>query len=338
MRWIFILALLIPLTGKSQKVEYIRTSSTFANLGDYNPENNSVLFLAFDVDQSKEKLELSLRVKNVSTGKETILQQNLSREALGWLDASHVLIDSLRAISGPKSFLEWRGFLVRYDIYTHKRDTLTSSWYNSKNHVKDFLTSSNKIFYTIAYGAEDMKIRYWVEYSVNNGSSRIIKSFAIRSFSILTYQYIDNLDEIIYVKSKGEKKEIVRLSIASGSEATIQTIPEADAIIDTSTIIGQRFFYVCTRVPMSSRGVPDWRNAHYYIKAVDLKTGKITDVYNSKEEITKISRYKESQILVSVHGGGKTGTVDKRVEIPAGGEITLGLDAASYLCVFTPRQ
>jgi hypothetical protein len=322
--------LVLPLASFSQQiVERVSTQSTFANSGYYNKKNNSILFLAVEVDQLKEEINAAVKVKKLATNEEVIVPQNASFPPIGWLDSAHVLIKS--RVSGKKSLKKWRMALIRYNISTHKQDTLPSSWYTSDNSVGELLTADNRLFYTIAYGFEDMKVTYWMEYFVNSGEDKIIKKFDGDNVLILTYQYVPGTNNIIYVKSENNKKAFVRLSLSSGSETVIQTGIDDDAIDESSVVINGKLYFIVRHLPKDKSGSADWENVSYLIRSLDLETGRIRDVYKSRVEITEVSPYHQNQLLISVKGDLTEGVVNKKFDLPAGGRVSLDLDATSYL-------
>ncbi len=324
--------LLIPLIGICQsKPERIHTQSTFATFGDFNSQNGYMLFSATDVDTiSKKLIGTSVRLKNMSTEEEIIIQRNTLLPAIGWLDSSHVLIEAVTSIGEQKVFGDWKGYLIKHNIFTHQQDTLPSSWYTSYNSVENFLTSSNKLFYSIAYGSEEMKTTHWVEYLIGTGESKIIKKYDNHSFSILTYQYTPDNDEIIYIKGKGGKKELVSLSVSTGTERLIKTLPYQN-FGESSAVINGKFYFVVRDFPKDNSNHTNWKKVSYFLKSLDLKTGLISNIYISKSEITKVSSFQKGMILLSIQGSSSDSNVKKSFDLKAGGEVAVGLDATSYL-------
>jgi hypothetical protein len=327
--------LLLPLIASCQeRIEKIHTKSTFAALGDYNPLNDYTLFAASEVDvNSKELISTSVRIKNVSTEAEATVQKNTLLPAIGWLDSSQVLLQAEISVEGHKLFGDWRGYLIRYNIFTQEQDTLPTPWYTSSNHIDNFLTASNRIFFTIAYGSEQMKTTYWIEYLVNTNKSKIIKQYKDESFSLLAYQYLLDTDEIIYIKGKGKRKEFIKLSLATGSEKIIKVLVSEDGIEESTAIINGKFYYITREFPKDNIGIQDFRNAKYLIKSLDITTGQLSHIYESEVEITKISPYKEGALLLSVQGNLGEGSVKKSIDFPSGDKVSIGLDFSSYLYV-----
>ena len=70
------------------KVKKIETESTFANEGDYNNLNHHILFAAIDINSVTKSInDVSIRIKDLKTGKESIIVSNLylSSPAFGWI-------------------------------------------------------------------------------------------------------------------------------------------------------------------------------------------------------------------------------------------------------------
>lgn len=308
----------------------VPTDAVFSNFGDYNSSSNCFLYFGIDVNEKKKEVtRSSVRVRFLETGKEIVLQNNVLTPAIGWLDRSHVLIEASNAVGEERVFGNWKTFLIRYDVFTHQQDTLPSSWYNSDNSAENFLASDNRLFYTIAYGSEEMKTNHWIEYSVATGESRIIKKYDKSSFSILTYQYLPSTKEIIYVKGKGKEKEIIMLSLLTGEEKIITTIPSRN-IEESSAIADEKFYYIVRELPEDGLGYLDWKKVRYLLKSLDLKTGRISEIYASKDEITKISPYKENTLMLSIQGNLKD-SISKIFDLPSGGEVSVGLDFKSQV-------
>lgn len=327
--------LLLPLVSSCQeRIEKVYTQSTFAALGDYNSLNDYILFAAAEVDiRSKELIGTSVRIRKMSTEEEVALRENTLLPAIGWLDATHALLETRVSIEEQKLLGDWRGYLIRYNIFTHKQDTLPSSWYTSSNHTENFLAASNRIFYTIAYGSEEMKTTYWIEYLVNTEESKVIKKYDAENFSILSYQYLPDTDEIVYIKSKGKKKEFIRLSLSTGSEKIIKAIVSDNGIEESTAIVKEKLYYITRELQKDNTKVTDLKNAKYSIKSLDIRTGQVSDIYDSTVEITKVSPYKENALLLSVQGNLGEGNIQKTFDLPSGGEVSIGLDATSYLYI-----
>lgn len=292
--------LLLPMTSSCQTgIDRIHTQSTFATLGDYNTKNNCILFAATLVDTvSNELINSSLRIKNAA-GDEVVLEKDILLPAIGWLDSAYVLLEKGVPMRKPELFGKWQRVLVRYNIFTHHQDTLRCSWYTSSNHADKFLTSSNHFFYTIAYGSESRKTTYWVKYLVSTRESKIIKKFATGEFSILSYQYIPDTEEIVYIKGTGQKKEFIALSLSTGSEKIIKTVNSHDGIEESSTIINGKFYFIATEIRKNDSGASILGDARYFVRSLNLRTGQVSDVYKSKVEIAKISPYLENKLLLS---------------------------------------
>jgi len=312
------------------KLPAVLTDAVFANFGDYNSDNNCLLYFGIDVDEKKKEMtSSSIRVRFLETGKEIVLQNNILTPAIGWLDRSHVLIEASTAVGEERAFGDWKSFLIRYDVFTHQQDTLPGSWYNSSNKAENFTASNNRLFYTIAYGSEQMKINHWIERSIVTGESRFIKQYENGSFSILTYQYLPGTDEIIYIKARGKEKEVIRLSLLTGEEKIVTSISFRN-IEESSAIIDKKFYYIVRELPEDGLDRFDWKKVRYLLKSLDLKTGLTSEIYASKDEITKISPYKGNALLLSIQEN-LIDSVSKKFDLPSGGEVSVGLDVRSYI-------
>lgn len=333
------LIVIMPLFSYSQnKLSKIKTESTFANQGNYNRSNHHILFVGINVDTiTKSFDEVSIRVKDMISGKETIVVPNiyLSSPVFGWIDSSHVFYDTSVPIGESKVFGPWKGYLVKYNIYTQQKDTLPSSWYSSDNYVSNFYASDGKLFYTISYKGEEKA--YWMEYFFNTGKELVInKQNESTDFNILTYQYLPKKDEVIYIKADRNKHEFIRFSLSTGKEKNIRVIKSNNSI-ESSALDEDNFYYLERITPDNSEGMPDLKNSNYVINSININTGVIREVYSFDKgvEVSKIDLYGKGRLLLSVQGRLKENTVEKNFDLPKGGDITIGLNPTSNLYILS---
>ncbi len=322
------------------KVKKIETESTFANEGDYNNLNHHILFAAIDINSVTKSInDVSIRIKDLKTGKESIIVSNLylSSPAFGWIDSSHVFYETSKSIGEPKVFGPWQGYLIKHNIYTQQKDTIPSFWHSSNNSVENFLTDNNKLFYTIVYGSEDLNYKYWKVYDFQTDRTHLIQKFNNNhSFRILTYQYLPESNEIIYVKGNKDytKYEFVQLSVSTGEEKTIKAISSDNSIM-SSTIDGSNFYYLERITFENLEGVTDLKNSNYVINSIDINTGVIKQVHSFEKgiEVSKVDLYERGKLLVSIQGRIEENEVEKTFNLPEGGDITIGLNPVSYLYI-----
>ena len=334
-----IVFMMIPLISCGQsKVKKIETESTFANEGDYNNLNNHLLFASIDINLVTKSInDVSIRIKDLTTGKESIIVSNLylSSPAFGWIDSSHVFYETSESIGEPKAFGSWQGYLIKYNIYTQQKDTLPSSWYSSDNYVRNFYTSPGRLFYTVSYKGEEKG--YWMVYFFDTGVSQVMKEQnQSTDFDILTYQYLPESDEIIYVKGNKSytKYEFIRFSVSTGEEKTIKAISSDNSIM-SSTIDSSNFYYLERITSENLEGVSDLKNSNYVINSIDINTGVIKQVHSFEKgiEVSKIDLYERGKLLVSIQGRIEENEVEKTFNLPEGGDITIGLNPVSYLYI-----
>jgi hypothetical protein len=327
---VIVAACCLTVCGQDRPIR-IETEAIFANFGDFNPQNNCLLYVGVNTDGLKsEMIKSSVRIKFLTTNRELIVQENTLVPAIGWLDSSHILLEATTSAGKQTLFGDWQTHLIRYDIFTSQSDTLPSLWYTSTNSVGNLLSSDNKFFYTIAYDKEGMETVYWMEYSIETAKNRIIKSYNNHSFSIHTYQYLQGADEIIYIKGEGDKKNVVRLSIATGQEKVIKALC-FKTVEESSAIVGEKLYFIVTEISKSQDSPARKAEITYTLKSIDLNTNLIADVYISKKEIYKVSPYKKGMILLSIHGDAPLGEVTKSFDLIDGGTVKVAVDASSYL-------
>ena len=321
-------------TQKSQTLLKVPTETKFANSGEYNLLNNKLLYLGIDLDDGdKAMTNVSVRMRNMMTGDDEIIQGNTFLPSIGWIDSTRVLLEF--GISEDDNFLfgDWKRYLVSYNVFTHEQDTLPSEWYTSSNLVDNFLVSNGKLFYTIAYGSENMKNTYWIEYSINKEESRIIKKHPQNSFSILTYQYLPNTNELAYIKSEGKTKTLVRLSLSTGREKLVKAISDHNDIEEPSLVVRSKFFFVERMLRRGESENGKWNSNKYFLKTIDLESGLESNVITSENEITGISPYKGDQILLSMEIDSRESNVEKSFDLKSGGQVKVGLDFGSHLYI-----
>ncbi len=328
---LFIFIMFCLFSCAQEMLDKINTETLFATLGEYNSENNCLLYCGVDADIKKGMiLGSSVRLKFFETGKEIILQNNTITPPIGWLDSSHVLLETSNSLDEMRIFGQWKSYLISYNIYNNFIDTLFTNWYSSSNSVGNLIITNKKLFYTISYGSEKMINTYWMEYIFGSGESKIIKKYKTGSFSIMTYQYQPETDEILYIKSVGTKKELFKLSLLNKSEQLITNLSIKN-VEETSTLTNGRFIYVERDLPNDNFGKPNWDKVKYYLKSVDLMTNKITEIYSSKNEITKISQYNDKMLLLSIRGELGDNEIKKTYDKRFGNEVSLGFDVTSYI-------
>jgi len=340
-RLIKILSLLvfIPLFSCGQnEISKIKTESTYANQGDYNELNNHILFVAIgDSLTAGSSQKASIKIRNLNNKKEKTIVPNiyLDSPAFGWLDSSHVFYEKTVVIGAERAFGPWQGYLIRHNIYTNQEDTIPSDWYSSDNYVKDFHSSHGKLFYTISYNGN--KGGEWVEYSIKNKKNKIIKKYSdVHNFKVLTYQYLSESNEIIYIKGFDSKREFIKISISKGTEEVIKTI-KTDNPIESSALIAGKFYYLERESIKNNDGGLDFKSYYFVIKSLDINSGKIELIYSFEKgvEVSHISRFKEGELLVSVQGSLDIPLIGKKADLPSGGDIIIGLNPTSYLYIIT---
>ena len=327
---------LIPIFSFGQKkAERIITNSVFADIGEYNTYNKSLLFVATNIDSiSKKIIETSIRVKNISTGDEIILKSNVLNPAIGWLDSCNVLIREGISIEGDKLFGTWKGILIRYNIFNNRKDTIESPWLTSENHVDNLYASEGKIFYTISfYGDNNL---YLKALDVNTGKTNSIKLFKnLKSNDIVAFQYLPKTQEIIYMlASSEEKKEIILQSLFDEKETVIGTVTSRNNI-ESSAYFKDELYFLERIIEYNGDGIPNLDNSNYVIKKFNIISKETMEVFAFEKgiEVTKISPFIEGQLLVSLHTNGEKNIADKTFGFYKGGNIILGLNPESFIYI-----
>lgn len=329
-----LLVLLTPLDCLGQE-EYqkILTNSTFADFGDYNILNNNLLFVATNIDTvSKKIIETSIRAKNIYSGKEIIIERNILESAIGWIDSSRVLIKSTVPVGVVSFFGSWQGILKSYNVFSQKIDTIPSSWFSSDNHVDNFYINSGKLFYTISIKGDSNL--YWKELLISSGEIKTIKKFNnLKSNEIETLQYLPRTNEIIYIMSVyGNKKKIILLSLSTGFEKVISIITSRNNI-ESSTYFENQFYYLERVAKNNKYGIPDLNNSNHIIKVLNVNSGKTKKVFefNKGIEVTKISHFKDNQLIVSLNGNDRNIIINKTFDFISKDNIFFGFDPQSYI-------
>lgn len=336
---LLVLFIAMPLFSYCQnKMDKINTKSTFADYGFYNEQNNHILFIGIDLDTVINSFKTSIKLKNIDNDIETVIVPDiqLSLPSFGWLDSSHVFYTTSESIGEPKIFGPWQGYFIKYNIFTQKEDTITSPWYSSDNHVDNINSSTNRLFYTIVFDPKD-DVVYWNEYLIESEEIKTIKKYKNGSdnrFRILTYQYLPNSKEIIYIKENSKRREFIKFSTIDGKEHVIKLM-ELGNSIEASVLKGNKLYYL-ERIS-SENEYPDLRNFSFVIKFIDINTKRIETVYTFEEgiEVSNISVFKKNKLLVSVQENLNEAIAEKSINIESGIPINInvGLDVASYLFI-----
>jgi len=326
----------MPLVSCSQnKLDKVVTESMYADQGDYNKTNSHILFVAISEDSIMSSFEVSLKIKNTKTRKETIIIPNLYHRIpeFGWLDSSHVFYETIEPIGTQKVFGPWQGYIIKHNIFTHKKDTIPSFWYSSKNHVGNFYASESKLFYTISHKGKNG--REWIEYSLKTKKNRLVKNLSDNeNFNLLTYNYISKTDEIFYINGNENRREFIRLSLSSGEENIVKVINTNNSI-ESSTINGDLFYYLEREISLDKHGLPDLKNSNFVIKSMNIYSGKVKLIYLFEKglEVSKITEYDNKNLLVSIQGEIDGLRAEKVLNLVSGGDITLEINPTSSLYI-----
>src|SRR5258706_941983 len=81
--------------AQSSELVLLEADSDFASYGNYNESINTLLYFGVSVDDTGEIVGSSISLRNLDTGKETVLEKNTAFPAVGWINDSTVLIDKI---------------------------------------------------------------------------------------------------------------------------------------------------------------------------------------------------------------------------------------------------
>lgn len=326
-----VLSIFIPFQVYSQnQLDKVETT-TFANYGDYNKRNHHIIYGAIELDlDSALYANASIQIKNMKTGQETTIVANLflSSPVFGWIDSSYVFYETTESTGDPKILGPWQGCLIKYNIFTHQKDTISNFRYSSKNYVRNLFASHGRLFYTIVYKGKNTLD--WMMYLFKSGEIIPIKeNVRSNNIEIITYDFILNINTIVYVRRNHDEIEFVNFSLSTGKEEIIRTIDSDGIAIVSSTIKNNIFYYVEKKTKKNSK----LESPNYTIKALNINTGNIKPVYLFSEgvEVSNIDIYEGGKLLISAQRSIKENETIKQITLPKSGSITIGLNSTSYL-------
>ena len=301
-------------------IHKIETDSNYSIWGKYNPLNNWLLYNGIIVDSNNQITELNISARDLITGNEVKIEENMINPSIGWSDSLNVLIS--RTIHHHDSLLDtdtYKRVLYRYNVFSKSREYLKIPYFDSIYIPEnDIVVSNNVLIYKIGF-AYNKSTRF---FRFNLDSSKFNEIEQLRGLDLYLFDYNSSKDILVY---EVVEDSLYKLKCLKTNE--IKTFLISNSYIEQFCLdfYDEKLYFI------SIDGQD--HEAQQVLKCYDFEKVEMKTLYSFEKgvECLCVSPYKRNSVILSL--GFETEDLSEHTFEGANVDVSIGLNPNRHLFI-----